>query len=104
MWNDDPTDKGHVDFARGSRYAREAIAAIIKDSASSRGLEMVVDAIVERGFCRRGPGRRLCRQLSAAETGFLHELCENAVKAVRRRADALILADRGYCVPVPAGG
>jgi hypothetical protein len=85
MWNDEPTDKGHLDFARGRRYAREAIAALIEDGAQSRGLEMVVDTILDRGFSRRGPGGRLCRQLSWAETAFLHELCKIAVEAVRQK-------------------
>ena len=84
MWNDEPSDNCHVDFQRGRRYAREAIAAIVSDGARSRGLEMVVDAIIERGFARRGSGGRLCRQLSSAETAFLHELCEIAVEAVRQ--------------------
>lgn len=83
MWNDDPTKEGHVDHRRGREYARQAIAALIKDGARSRGLEMVVDHMIERAFRRRGPGGRLCRQLSSAETGFLHELCEIAVEASR---------------------
>lgn len=84
MWNDEPGKDGGADYQRGRRYVREAIAAIIKDGAQSRGLEMVVDAILERGFRRRGPGGRICRQLSSAETAFLHELCKVAVEAVRR--------------------
>jgi hypothetical protein len=84
MWNDDPTSDPHVDVVRGSRYAREAVAAIVKDDAQARCLEMVVDAILERGFRRRGPGGRLCRQLSSAETAFLHELIYIAVEAVRQ--------------------
>jgi hypothetical protein len=84
MWNDDPTGVAHVDWSRGRRYAREAITAIISDGASPRNLEMVVDAIIERGFRRRGPGGRICRQLSSAETGFLHELCEIAVETTRQ--------------------
>lgn len=83
MWNDEPGEDGCADYQRGRRYVREAIAAIIQDGAQSRGLEMVVDAILERGFRRRGPGGRVCRQLSSAETAFLHELCEIAVAAVR---------------------
>lgn len=84
MWNDEPGKDGCADYQRGRRYVREAITAIVKDGAQSRGLEMVVDAILERGFRRRGPGGRICRQLSSAETAFLHELCEIAVEAVRR--------------------
>ena len=85
MWNDNPSDDGCGDYARGKRYAREAITAIINDGAQSRGLEMVVDAILDRGFKRRGSGGRICRQLSSAETAFLHELCEIAVEAVRQK-------------------
>jgi hypothetical protein len=85
MWNDDPTGAaGHVDYSRGKRYAREAIVAIISDGASPHSLTMVVDAIVDRGFKRRGPGGRPCRVLSSAEEGFLHELCEIAVEAARQ--------------------
>jgi hypothetical protein len=80
MWNDEPTDCGYVDFSRGRRYAREAVAAIISDGAHWRDLELVVDAILHRGFSRRGPGGRLCRQLSTAETAFLHELCRIAIE------------------------
>jgi hypothetical protein len=85
MWNDDPTKEGCVDHRRGRDYARQAIAALIKDGARSRGLEMVLDHMIDRAFKRRGPGGRLCRQLSSAETGFLHELCEIAVEASRGR-------------------
>jgi hypothetical protein len=85
MWNDEPGDKGHVDHHRGHQYARDAIAAIISDGAGSRGLEMVVDAIFKRGFARRGPGGRLCRQLAPAESGFMDEICEIAVEALRRK-------------------
>jgi hypothetical protein len=84
MWNDDPTGDDHADYKRGGQYARKAITAIIKDGARSRGLEMVVEAIMERGFRRRGPGGRLCRQLSSAESAFLTELCKIAVEAVRQ--------------------
>jgi hypothetical protein len=89
MWNDEPTGKGHVDYARGRRYAQEVIKAIVDDNAIPRELEMVVDAMIERGFRRRGPSGRLCRQLSSAEQGFLMELCSIAVEASRLVAAAI---------------
>lgn len=82
LWNDEPTGDG--DYRRGRQYARDAVAAIIRDGVCSRNLEQVVDAIVERGFRRRGPGGGLRRQLSAAEAAFLDELCRIAVEAVRQ--------------------
>src|SRR5712671_2734340 len=75
LWNDEPTGQAHIDYKRGRQYARDAIAAIIKDGCRSRNLEMVVEALVNRGFHRRNPGGRLCRKLSSAEEGFLFELC-----------------------------
>jgi len=80
MWNDEPRGRGHGDYSRGRQYAREAVAAINSDGAQSHGLKMVIDAILERSFSRRGPGGRLCRQLSSAEEGFLHEICKVAVE------------------------
>jgi hypothetical protein len=81
MWNDEPTGSHLDDYARGRDYAREAIKAIVDDDAIPRGLQQVVEAIIERGFSRRGPSGRLCRQLSSAERSFLRELCTIAVEA-----------------------
>lgn len=87
MWNDGPYNKGYLDRARGRQYAREAVAAIIKDGARSHCLERLVWAIIDHGFKRRGPGGRLCRQLSTTEEGFLFGLCEIAVARAARGTD-----------------
>ena len=75
MWNDEPTDKGHEDYQRGRRYARDAVDAIRRDKASSRCLEITVERMLEGAFRRRGPKGTLCRKLSSAEHAFLNELC-----------------------------
>ena len=85
IWNDEPTEDASADYWRGRRYGREAVAATIADGATPRGLEIVVEHIIKRGFSRRGPAGRLCRQLSSAEHGFLTELCQIAVEAVRQK-------------------
>jgi hypothetical protein len=77
LWNDEPTGNG--DHARGRQYARDAILAIRADNATSRTLQMIVEAMIERAFKRRGKAGRLCRQLSWAEIGFLNEICRIAV-------------------------
>ncbi len=79
MWNDDPTTDGCADHQRGKEYARMAVAAILHDRASSRGLEITVAALVERALRRRGPAGKLCRQVSSAETAFLYELCQMVI-------------------------
>jgi hypothetical protein len=80
MWNDEPTGNACEDYHRGRRYARNAIEATRQENASSRGLEIVVEKIIERAFRRRGPKGHMCRKLSDAELGFLDELCKIASK------------------------
>jgi hypothetical protein len=83
MWNDEPTEDSCADYQRGRGYAREAVAAIVKDAALSRSLRIVVETILERAFRRRGPRGGLCRQISSAEDGFLTELVDIAVAGAR---------------------
>jgi hypothetical protein len=79
MWNDEPTGDSCADCQRGHRYALASIDTIRKENASSRGLEIVVERMIERAFRRRGPKGALCRKLSSAEQSFLEELCKIAV-------------------------
>jgi hypothetical protein len=80
MWNDKPTDKSHVDYARGRDYARAAINATLKENASSRGLEIIVERMIEKAFRRRGRKGALCPKLSSSEEAFLTEICRIAVE------------------------
>jgi hypothetical protein len=85
MWNDEPTSDRCADYQRGRRYAREAIEAIRAEDACSRGLEIVVDRMIEQAFRRRGPKGALCRGLSGTEQSFLTELCKIAVSGRAQR-------------------
>lgn len=80
MWNDEPTDDPAADYRRGRQYAHLAIEAIRTDKAFPRQLEIVVQRMIAGAFSRRGPGGRLCRQLSSSEEGFLNTLCRSAVE------------------------
>jgi hypothetical protein len=74
-----PTSNGCADYQRGRQYARAAVEAIVTDDATIRQLEIVVKGLIDGAFRRRGPGGRLCRQLSSSEQAFLQELCRLAV-------------------------
>jgi hypothetical protein len=80
MWNDEPTDKSHVDYARGRNYAQAVIDVTLKENGSSRGLEIIVERMIEKAFRRRGRKGALCRKLSSSEDAFLTEICRIAVK------------------------
>jgi hypothetical protein len=83
MWNDEPTDNRCDDYQRGRRYAREAVAAIVKDGAQPRSLQIVVKTILERAFRRRGPRGGLCRHSHRPRKAFLNELVDIAVAGAR---------------------
>lgn len=70
MWNDEPTGNECADYQRGRRHARDAIEVIRKENACPRGLEIVVERMIERAFRRRGPKGALCRNLSSADRLF----------------------------------
>jgi hypothetical protein len=45
-----------------------------------RGLEIIVEQMIEKAFRRRGRKGALCRKLSSSEGAFLTEICRIAVK------------------------